>query len=279
LIGIPKTYLGAEVGEYRLPDQPDKIRWSLGSGKYIREAIRNVKTWLDKRGKFLKTKASSVLPTGYRLELDATPYCTDKESSYYQQQIGVLRWVVELGRIDICSEVSMLAAFTAAPRTGHFAGILHMFAYLNKHSWSRLVFDNSYDRIYNEVEANRTGFYPDAREDVPADMPEPRGKEVQIIAFIDADHAGDLLTRRSRTSVLIYLNRSPIVWYSKKQNTVETSCFGSEFTALHTGIEISKGLRFKLSMMGVPLAGHAHIRVDNNSVVLNQGCLVRSFVI
>ena len=45
--------------------------------------------------------------------------------------------------------------------------------------------------------------------------------------------------------------------------------FGSEFTVLKTGIEMIKGLCFKLCMMGVPLDGPAHIRIDNMSVVNN----------
>jgi hypothetical protein len=100
-------------------------------------------------------------------------------------------------------------------------------------------------------------------------MPEPRGKAVQMIVFVDASHGCDLLTRRSRTGILIYINRAPIIWFSKKQNTIETSTFGSEFTALRTAVEMIKGLRYKLRMLGVPLDGHAHLRVDNQSVINN----------
>jgi hypothetical protein len=49
-------------------------------------------------------------------------------------------------------------------------------------------------------------------------MPEARGKPVQEIVFLDSDHAGDIVIRRSRTSVLYNLNRSPVIWYTKKQN-------------------------------------------------------------
>jgi hypothetical protein len=87
--------------------------------------------------------------------------------------------------------------------------------------------------------------------------------------FVDADHTGDLLTRHSCTGVLIYLNRSPIVWYSKKQNSIETSAFGSEFVALKTGVELVKSLRYKLRMMGVPIDGPTNVHVDNMSVVYN----------
>ena len=104
---------------------------------------------------------------------------------------------------------------------------------------------------------------------MPANAPKPLEKAVQITAFVDADHAGDLITRCSRMGILIYVNRAPIIWYSIHQNSVETSMFGSEFSALKTGIEMIKGLRFKLRMMGVPLDGLAHVRIGNMSVVSN----------
>ena len=112
-------------------------------------------------------------------------------------------------------------------------------------------------------------FYPDAKEVIPPDLPEPRGKPVQITEFVDSDHAGDEVSRRSRTGVLILCNRSPILWYSKKQGSVETSSYGSEIAAMKTGVELLEGLRYKLRMMGVPLDGPAYLRADNMSVVHN----------
>ena len=113
-------------------------------------------------------------------------------------------------------------------------------------------------------------FYPNAEEVLPHDMPEPLGNPVQMTTFVDSDHAGDKVTRRSRTGVLVFLNRAPIVWFSKKQNSIETSSFGSEFTAMKIGVEISEGLRYKLRMMGVPLTGSTHVKADNMSVVTNS---------
>ena len=268
-IGVPKIYLGNQVETFDIDNDVSKRCWALSSKRYATEAIRNVKVWMDERNLSLKTRAPSVLPTGYRPELDTSPYCNADWQSFFQQQIGVLRWLVELGRIDITAEVSMLAAFLAGAREGHVHAMLHVFAYLNLHDRSRLVLDPSYIQHGEELTADWAGFYPDAKEDIPADAPEPLGNPVQMTVFVDSDHAGDLITRRSRTGVLIYLNRAPVTWYSKKQTSVETSTFGSEFMALKVGIEMVKGLRYKLRMMGVPLDGHAHIRVDNMSVVLN----------
>ena len=88
--------------------------------------------------------------------------------------------------------------------------------------------------------------------------------------FVDASHAANLVTRQSCTGVLIFVNRAPTVWYSKKQNSIETSSFGSEFAALKTGVELLEGLRYKLQMMGVPINGYCHTLVDNMSVVKNS---------
>ena len=105
------------------------------------------------------------------------------------------------------------------------------------------------------------------KEELPPNAPPAHGNEVEINAFVDADHAGDKLTRRSHTGILIFLNSAPIIWYSKRQATIETSTFGSEVVALRTCLELTKELRYKLRMLGVPLAGPAVVWGDNKSVV------------
>ena len=110
------------------------------------------------------------------------------------------------------------------------------------------------------------------------DAPEPRGKEVGIHCFVDASHAPDKATRQSQTGILIFVNRAPIIAYSKRQNSVETSTFGSEFTAMKQAVEIIKGLKYKLRMFGVPIEEKvinnktrqpANIFCDNEAVYKN----------
>jgi hypothetical protein len=74
-------------------------------------------------------------------------------------------------------------------------------------------------------------------------MPEPCGNEVQIQMFCDAAHAMCLATRQSTTGVIIFVNGAPIRWYSKRQNTVESSTFGSEFVALKIAMELNIAMR------------------------------------
>ena len=109
--------------------------------------------------------------------------------------------------------------------------------------------------------------YPDAQDSLPHNMPKPRGKAIDISVFVDSDHAGNKVTRRSHTGILIYCNLAPIIWFSKRQNTVETSTFGSEFIALKTATELIEGLIYKLRMFGVPIDGPARVFCDNDSVV------------
>ena len=178
---------------------------------------------------------------------------------------------MELGRIDIITEVSELSSFLAMPREGHLDAVFHIFNYLEKRHNARVVFDPSYPTIdmTSFKECDWSSFYGNAREAIPPNAPEPRGKDIDLRMFVDSDHAGDKRTRRSRTGFIIFLNMAPIVWFSKKQSTIETSVFGAEFVAMKQGMECLRGLRYKLRMMGVAVSGPSYIYGDNMSVIHN----------
>ena len=57
------------------------------------------------------------------------------------------------------------------------------------------------------------------------------------------------------------------VRHPHKQATIETSVFGAEFVAMKIGMESLRGLRYKLRMMGVGIAGPSYIYGDNMSVI------------
>jgi hypothetical protein len=239
----------------------------------VKSAIANVEIELAKVGEFLKTRGiSTVLPVGYRPELDVSEELDDRQANYYQELVGVLRWAVELGRIDINTAVSMMSQHLALPRQGHLDKLMHIFAYLKDHDRSKVVFDDGWvDWPEDKFETvDWSEFYDEAEEMLPPNAPKPRGKPVQINCFVDADHAGNQVTRRSHTGILIFLNKAPIDWYSKRQNTVEASTFGSEFIALRIATEKIQALRIKLRMMGIPIEGPANVFCDNQSVVTSS---------
>jgi hypothetical protein len=95
----------------------------------------------------IKTKLpEKFVPTStensYRPELVTIPYLSDQEANYLQSLIGVLQWIVRLGRIDIAFEVSTLAQHLAAPLEGHYCNAIHIFTYLKHHLRSPLVMDH-----------------------------------------------------------------------------------------------------------------------------------------
>ena len=78
-----------------------------------------------------------------------------------------------------------------------------------------------------------------------------------------------LVIKQSTTGIIFYVNKAPIQWYSKRQNTIESSTFGSECVGLRTAVEMNEALRYKLRMMGVPVEGPTNCFCDNQSVVKN----------
>jgi hypothetical protein len=266
----PTRYLGANLCEYKLDDDMNTY-WSISAEEYVKEAVRNVEAELDKVGMKFNSRIQGPMATGYKPELDVTPLLDPGRANYYQNLIGILRWSVELGRIDIHYHVAVLSRYLAAPREGHLEQVFSIFAYLKRHLTYKLVMDST-PVTWDEKKFpkhNWDDFYPDAAEQLPPNMPEPRGKSVQINCFVDADHAGDVVSRRSHTGIILYVNRAPIIWYSKRQNTVETSTFGSEFIAMKIATEMIEGLRYKLRMFGVPIDGPANVFGDNQSVITN----------
>ena len=80
---------------------------------------------------------------------------------------------------------------------------------------------------------NWSSTYGEISELLPDNAPEPLGKPVTLTHYVDANLFYDALTERSVTGVLHMMNATPIDWYSKKQATVETATYGSEFVAAH----------------------------------------------
>ena len=104
---------------------------------------------------------------------------------------------------------------------------------------------------------------------IPRHTTEALGKYAVIKSYVDANHAVNMENRRSYSVIIIYVNNAPIIWYSKLQNTVEASSFGSDFVALRITTEMIEALQYKLRCFGVPLEGLAEVFFDNKSVVNN----------
>lgn len=244
--------------------------WTMASHKYVNAAIENVEKKLADNDMRLPKRADTPMSSNYRPEEDVTAELQGTEHTYFQELIGILRWAIELGRIDIMMEVSMLSTHLAMSRKGHLEQALHIFAYLKLNPKKTLAFDPRhplYDTTNFPPTADWHDFYRDAAEIIPDDAPPPRGRMVSMHCFVDADHASNRVTRRSQTGIIVFLNRAPIAWHSKRQNTVESSTFGSEYIAMKTAVELLQALRYKLRWFGIPIDGPVNVFGDNESVI------------
>ncbi len=184
--------------------------------------------------------------------------------------------MVELGCVDITTKVLIMSPCLALPGEGHLKALFHMFPHLEKKHNVVQVFNPREPSInhadfskldwLNTVYANERG---ELIEDLAKELPRPFGKEFVIRMLVDSDHAGDHVTRWSRSGFLVFLNSALIYWTSKKQTTIETSSFGSKFMAMKTGTEYLRGLRYKLRAMGIPVTNPVYVYGDNKSVLCN----------
>ena len=139
----------------------------------------------------------------------------------YQNLIGIARWLVELGRIDIVHEVSHLPQYLAHPRIGHITQLLKIFYYLKYHDRYWMLLDPSSFGVNwvpkgkeaspQERALGMKEIYPDAEDTLPSDMPTPIGNAVNMNVFVDADYAGNWVTRSYHTGTITYYNLSLIL--------------------------------------------------------------------
>jgi hypothetical protein len=109
--------------------------------------------------------------------------------------------------------------------------------------------------------------YGDVEEELPYKAPPPLGKQVILTHYVDANLYHNVLTGRSVTGVLHFLNGTPIDWYAKKQATVESATYGSELLAARTCVEQIIDLRHTLQYLGVPVIEMSQMFGDNKTVV------------
>ena len=128
LVGAQTIYLGAEIKKYQVGN--GKEHYSMSSTQYVKNGLKNVEQLLNDNGQQLRvTKMSGKqpLPRSYMPELEQSYELGTELMLQYLQLIRILRWAVELGRIDIFCEVAMMLQYSASPIIGHLEGLYHIF--------------------------------------------------------------------------------------------------------------------------------------------------------
>ena len=178
-----------------------------------------------------------------------------------------LQWLVTLGRFDLHAQVATMSRFRAALDKDIWTDskgsmpmplglrTMQLGLELINLTIPSYVFDWTYS------------VYGDVHEILPDDMPEPLGEAVVTTTTMDANLNHCLATGKSLTGCLHLVNKTPVDWYSKKQATVETATYGSEFGAAKTATEQIMDIRQTLRYLRAPIGSKSIFFGDNGSVV------------
>ena len=107
----------------------------MSPARYIQKAVSNCKKHLSSNygsNYRLSKKAENPFKMGYDPELDISPELDPDAASYYLTIIGILRWMIELGRIDIMTEGWLLSSHIALPREDHLEAAVHVMAHISQ---------------------------------------------------------------------------------------------------------------------------------------------------
>ena len=173
----------------------------MGSKMHVKNAIRVVEVLITEGNAEAKLKltARNPFPSGYKPEPVVTPELKNKLGLCSLQLIGILRWAIELGRLDIFVKVSQLSQHEALPRRGHLEALYHIFAYLKKHeNGARIVFDPKTpgidERMFNS-NANWRDFH--------------------VLLTQITQEMLSLNNRVGGTGIIICVQNAPIIWFTK----------------------------------------------------------------
>jgi hypothetical protein len=165
---------------------------------------------------------------------------------YQSSLIGAMQWTVSIGRMDITTANMTLSGFRTAPRIGHLerAKRVYGFLYKMKYAMIRVRTEKPDYSALPEQDCNWAySVYGNVHEVELTDAPEPLGKYVTLTHYVDVNLFHDIITGCSVTGILHLVNRTPIDWYSKKQEaTVKTTAtYGSKYVAARTCVEQCHG--------------------------------------
>ena len=155
----PDIYLGTSLDKMSTDDRVEC--WTMLPEKYCKAAVQKVKKVLKDHVRRLTSKCRETLKPGYRPELDRSPELKADGVQYYQELIGMLLWAVEIVRIDILLEVSLMSTHLGLPLIEHLDHLYHVVGFPKEKPKLNLAFDPAHPQIFSKH--NWQDFYRDAK--------------------------------------------------------------------------------------------------------------------
>ena len=84
----------------------------------------------------------------------------------------------------------------------------------------------------------------------------PFGCPLEVVIFVNTNHAHGLLRKQLLTTLLIYIGSTPVLWCAKRQGSVATSVYVTGFTVLKHATEHAIYMHYYLHCFGVAVPSH-----------------------
>ena len=155
-------------------------------------------------------------------ELDDTLMLGPDGVKRFQMLIGATQWLIMLSQFDNAHAIMSLGCFCAVPYEGHMEHLKHVIGYVQKCLHCAIQFragiPNCKEQFGDEpVRYNWTEtIYGSPQEEIDPNAPNPKGKPVHLSSFANANLLLDVVMERSTSSVLEFINQTPIDWFSKQ---------------------------------------------------------------
>ena len=236
--------------------------------------------YIDKLADTYKRLFNEDPPKGYKTplhkndhpELDISEILEGDMAAKYLIMVGQLQWLVTLGSFHIHAQVATMSRFRASPRQEHMDRLRRIYSYAirTKDYAIRLRTEKPDYSFLPDQEFNWTySVYGYVHEILPDDMPDPLGEAVTTTTAMDANLNHCFATGKSLTGCLHLVHKTPVDWNSKKQATVETAKYGSEFVAAKTATEQIMDIRQTLRHLGSPIGTKSFLFGDNRPVTID----------
>lgn len=160
----------------------------------------------------------------------------EMEKIPYKSILGQLLYIAITTRPDISTAVGCVGRYAQNPGMQHWQAVLQILRYLQGTQTLQLILGG----LHSDIILN---------------------------AFSDADWAGDLDGRRSRTGLVVMINNWPIVWSAKLQVSVALSSTEAEYVALSATAKEVVTCRHLLAELGFLQEKATIIYEDNASCV------------
>lgn len=231
-------FVGFEIQRNR-----EKRLLKIKQSNYVRKILN----------KFMMEEANPVgIPAEPGLHLSATTIVGQKNHNEYipyREAVGSLLFAARVTRPDIEYAVNTVSQFLNNFNETHWSAVKKIFRYL------RGTID--YGIVYG-ASGRET---PELVKDIGAS-----GRQLELEGYTDADFAGCVDTRKSRSGFVFMLNKSPVSWCSKRQDIVSLSTTEAEYIALNHGAKDAVWLQKILKELDVKCKS-VIVQVDNQSAI------------